>query len=383
MEPIYLDNAATTPIRPEVWQVMSQCAQECFANPSSNHLLGRRARQRLQDARAQLADAMGCAPDQLLFTGSGTEANNIAMLGFSSQIHKPGKKHVLVSTIEHKSVLEVSARLREQGADVDYVPADSSGTITLDAVRSAVRDETSLVSIAWVNNELGTIQPIEQIGEFLRGRGIAFHIDAVQALGKRSFRLDALPVDLMTFSAHKIGGPKGVGALYIAPGIELQPHTLGGPQERGLRAGTENLPGIVGFAQAAKLAAFEQPETTQKVSQIQAQFEESLVSSLGGGVSILGSEARRSPYITNALFNGVDSNYLLRKLDGFGICATAGSACQSASFTPSHVLLAIGLSRDLARSAVRFSFSGTTTNQDLAYVVESIKTIRQNLGFSA
>lgn len=379
MKYIYLDNAATTPVRDEAQRAMSACQHAAYANPSSTHPLGRMAHERLEGARETLATAIGCKPTELVFTSGGTESNNLAVLGLVTG-GSLAEKHVLVSAIEHKSVLEAANRLHELGASVEYLRPDSSGIVSADLVRSRVRANTVLVSVMLVNNEIGTCQPVDQIGDFLQGRGIAFHVDAVQAIGKVPLDLGKRPIDLATLSAHKIEGPRGIAVLFVRKGINLSAQLLGGPQERGFRAGTENVPGAVGFAEAARLAVSEQRHTSERLYRLRADFEDRVLSALGEHVTINGKTAPRSPHISSVLFRHVDSNYLIRRLGDFGICATSGSACQSASLAPSHVLLALGLPNDLAQSAVRFSFSRLTTAEELDYTVACLKTIHNDLG---
>jgi cysteine desulfurase len=379
MKYIYLDNAATTPIRDEARRAMSACERDSFANPSSMHPLGRMAHDRLEGARETLAAAVGCKPNQLVFTSGGTESNNLAVLGVAAGGNL-ADKHVLVSAIEHKSVLEAANRLHELGASVEYLRPDSSGIVSADLVRSRVQANTVLVSVMLVNNEIGTCQPVDQIGEFLRARGIIFHVDAVQALGKVPLDLSRRSIDLATFAAHKIEGPRGIAALFVGKGVNLSAQLLGGPQERGFRAGTENVAGAVGFAEAARLAVSEQKETSEKLYRLRAGFEDRVLSSLNGHVAINGSSATRAPHISSVLFRHVDSNYLIRRLADFGICATSGSACQSTSLAPSHVLLALGLPNDLAQSAVRFSLSRLTTVEELDYTADCLRAIHKDLG---
>ena len=381
MKYIYLDNAATTPIRDEARRAMSACERDAYANPSSMHPLGRMARKRLEYARETLSTAVGCKPNQLIFTSGGTESNNLALLGVVAGGNL-AEKHVLVSAIEHKSVLEAAHRLQELGVSVEYLRPDSSGIISADLVRSKVQSNTALVSVMLVNNEIGTCQPVDEIGEFLQSRRILFHVDAVQSLGKVPIDLNKRPIDLATFSAHKIEGPRGIGALFIGKGVHLVAQILGGPQEHGFRAGTENAPGAIGFAEAAHLAVSEQKETSEKLYRLRADFESRLLSSLHEHLAINGSSATRAPHISNVLFRHVDSNYLIRRLGDFGICATSGSACQSASLAPSHVLLALGLPNDLAQSAVRFSLSRHSTVEELDFTVDCLKTIHNDLGLT-
>lgn len=379
MNPIYLDHAATTPVRAEVLEAMLPYFTDKFGNPSSLHAFGRETRIALSRSRDRLAALLGASPSELLFTSGGTESDNTALFGAAAQ-YGQDKKHIITTQIEHHAVLHACERLEREGYDVTYLPVDETGLVRLSDLLSAIRDDTFLISVMYANNEVGTIQPIEQIGEFARDRGILFHVDAVQALGLLPLRLSELPVDLMSFSAHKIYGPKGVGALYVSKRISIEPLLFGGTQERKRRAGTENVAGIVGFAKAAELAIDAQEHNRRHVGLLREEMIQALSRELGtAAFTVNGHPSNVLPHILNVSFPGIDTETMLMSLDLEGIAAASGSACTSGSLELSHVLQAMGLPEDVMHSAIRFSFGLMQPVEQIRAAAEKIATISRRI----
>ncbi|MVO99621.1 cysteine desulfurase family protein [Paenibacillus lutrae] len=377
---IYLDHAATTPLHPEVLQAMIPYYTEHFGNPSSIHGYGRASRTALDRSRAAVSAAIGCSPADLLFTSGGTESNNTALYGIVKS-HKEQRPHMITTVIEHHAVLHPAGRLEKMGCDVTYLPVDMTGLIRVEDIERAIRPETVLISVMYVNNEIGTIQPIEEIGRLARSRGIAFHVDAVQALGKIRIDLSKLQVDLMSFSAHKINGPKGVGALYYdSRHLHLTPQILGGSQERRQRAGTENVAGIVGFAKSLEI--YNKMSDNYKElaigcrSSMDAVFHEELGPE---GFVVNGNPEHGVPHIYNVSFPGVHTETLLMSLDLEGIAAASGSACSSGSLELSHVLRAMQLPESVSGSAVRFSFGLGNSIDQIQTAARTTATIVKRL----
>jgi cysteine desulfurase len=381
MRGIYLDHAATTPLHPEVLEAMLPYLTEHYGNPSSIHSYGRASRTALNRARDGLAAIVGCKPGELVFTSGGTEGNNTALFGAVAyaKAKRPGvRPHIVTTTIEHHAVLHPCERLEELGVDVTYVDADPSGLVSPAAVEAALRPETSLVSVMYVNNEVGTVQPVEAIGALAKDRGIIVHVDAVQAFGKLPLQLGALPVDLVTLSAHKLYGPKGVGALYMSASLPLPPYLHGGNQERKRRSGTENVAGIVGMAKAAELFARTADIERQNayVEQLRAALVSKLNAALGADNMIVnGHPDLRVPHIVNISFPGLDTETLLMNLDLEGIAVSSGSACTSGSLETSHVLRAMHLPDDVTRSAIRFSFGLGNSIREIDAAAKKLETI--------
>lgn len=363
----YLDHAATTPVHPEVAEAMRPFLAEQFGNPSSLHRYGRTVREAVDEARETIAAHLGCRPGELVFTSGGTEADNLALFGVAWAARERGKgNHIVTSAVEHHAVLATCAFLEKLGFRVTYVPVDRYGEVDMGALEAALDDETVLISIMMGNNEVGTRQPIEAIGALARERGIWFHTDAVQAVAAEAVDLRALPVDLLTVSAHKINGPKGVGALYVAKDVPLTPLLHGGFQERRRRGGTENVPGIVGFAAAVRLLRRTLDQRVAAYRRLRETMVEELARRLGRERFVINGHPERAyPNILNVSFPGVDSETLLIRLDMAGVAASSGSACTAGSMQPSHVLRAMGLEERLVRSAVRFSFGYGTTEEDV------------------
>lgn len=379
MNSIYLDHAASTPIHPEVANAMMKIMTEQYGNASSVHMFGRDAKRLLNGARDRACVLLGCYPDELVFTGGGTESDNLALFGVSSLLSHKGK-HIITSSIEHHAILHTCDELERQGFRVTYLPVDSTGQVSLSDVEDAITDDTILISVMYGNNEVGTIQPIEEIGKLARSRDILFHVDGVQALGAVPISCRELPVDLMSFSAHKINGPQGVGALYVRRGLQLNARLYGGLQEKKRRAGTENIAGIVGFAQAIELVYDNLQERRDTYSLLRSTLLHALEREIGRESFIVnGHPTDFLPHILNISFPEVDSETLLMSLDMERIAAASGSACTSGSLELSHVLKAMGLPENVLRSAIRFSVGMGNTVEDMDNTAQIIGTILQRI----
>ncbi len=367
---VYLDNAATTRVRPEVLEAMLPYFTEHYGNPSSLYGIGRDAKKAVETARERIAKAIGSEPIEVFFTGSGTEADNWALKGVAQAYEKKGR-HLVTSAIEHHAVLHSCEALQKRGWVVTYLPVDADGLVDPAEVEKALRPDTVLCSIMFANNEIGTIQPIEEIGRICRARGVLFHTDAVQAAGAVAIDMKTLPVDLCSFSAHKIGGPKGVGALYVRRGVRLPSLLDGGAQERKRRAGTENVPGIVGFGRAFELAAAEQAESAARLAAIR---DAAIARVLGGipHVRLNGHPTKRLPGNANFSFRFIEGESLLLLLDMHGFACSSGSACTSGSLDPSHVLLAIGLPHEIAHGSLRVSFGKENSLDDVEPLFQAL-----------
>jgi cysteine desulfurase len=364
-DPVYLDYAATTPLRPEARDAMLDVLAHRWGNPSSVHRWGREARAALEDARARVAAVIGAAPAEVVFTRGGTEADNLAVLGRARTAAGP----VACSAIEHKAVLAASKAAAGDAGRLRVIPVDANGVVDVDALAGLVRSEApSLVSVMWASNEVGAVQPVERIAEICAGAGVPFHSDAVQALGKVPVRVDRVSVDTLAFSAHKLGGPRGGGVLFARRGTRLDPLLFGGGQERGLRPGTEDVAAAVAFAVAAELAEAEREETMARVGALRDRLEAGLCERIPG-LRINAAAAPRLPTISNLSVPGADPEMLLMALDLEGIAASSGSACSSGAVEPSHVLLAMGLPAELAGPSVRFSLGRDTTAEDIDRVI--------------
>jgi len=377
--PIYLDHHATTPLDPRVWEAMEPYGWEHFGNPSSLHAFGQRARQAVERAREQVAALLGAAAEEIVFTSGATEANNLAIQGVARSLADRGR-HLITGQTEHPAVLEVCRALEKEGFVVTYLPVDRTGQVAPEAVAGAITDETILVSLMLANNEIGTLHPLADIGRLIRERGVLFHCDAVQAVGKIPCRVDDLGVDLLSLSAHKMYGPKGVGALYVRhrrPRIRLAPLLHGGGQERGLRSGTLNVPGIVGLGAACELAGQVMAEEASRLTALRQRLWEGLRRELDS-VHLNGHPTERLPGNLNVAFEFVDSETLLLSLPH--IAASSGSACSSESMEPSHVLQAIGLREELIRGSIRFGLGRGNTAEEIdcvvADVAEAVRRLR-------
>jgi cysteine desulfurase len=371
----YLDYAATTPMLDEVVEAMTRVFRTDFGNPSSVHGYGRDARRAIEDARDAIAAAIGASPAEIVFTGGGTEADNLAIKGAASKLKASGR-HVIVTAFEHHAVLDPALYLRKQGFDVTVLPVPPSGVVSADAVAGAVRADTILVSVMTVNNEIGTIQPIAEIAEATKAvnPNTLVHTDAVQALGNIPVDLHLLGVDLASFAAHKLGGPKGVGCLFVRAHVPLEPLLHGGGQERGIRSGTMNVPGIAGFGVAAEIAAKEVHAKHDRLLQLRARLLDGLRAAVPD-VVVNGDLERRSANNLNICIPKADGETLILLLDEAGIACSSGSACASGAMDPSHVLLAIGTSRELAKGSLRFSLGRDSTEADVDAALEVLPRV--------
>jgi cysteine desulfurase len=376
---IYLDYAASAPIRPEAREAMLPFLEGRFGNPSSIHRFGREARAALEDARARLARVIGAQPAEVVFTRAGTEADDLAILGRARTL--PGSP-VAVTATEHKAVLASAHAAQAEGAPLIVLPVCGDGVVRMDAVDAALARKPAVVSVMWANNEVGTLQPVRQVGERCRAAGVAFHSDAVQALGKVPVRADQVAVDLLAFSAHKLGGPKGIGALYVRRGTQLRPLLYGGGQERGLRPGTEDVAGAAGFAAAAEAAEAAREAAMARIGALRDRLEAGLRARVPG-LLVNGAGAPRLPTVSNVSVPGADPEALLVSLDLQGIAASSGSACSSGAVEPSHVLTAMGIPAELAGPSVRFSLGWETTDAEIDRVLEVFPAVAERVRSAA
>ena len=369
-EPIYLDHAATTPVRPEVLEAMQPFFGPRFGNPSSLHRWGREARAALDEARERLATTLGAHPDELCFTSCGTEADNMALLGvWRSRREHDGRNAAVATPIEHKAVLGALHEVAHEGGEERLLRIHASGVVDDASFDTLVDDSAAVCSVMWVNNEIGVMQDVPALARRAHERGVTFHTDAVQAFGKVEINAKATPFDLLSISGHKIGAPKGIGALFIRRGTPVSPLMFGGSQDRGRRPGTENVAMAVGLARAAELTVAERVEECRRLAALREQLEAALLQSIPDAV-IHGRGAPRAPHVTSISVPGTDSESLLMALDLRGVACSAGSACQSGSITPSHVLTALGVPADLASAAIRMSLGSLTTDDGIARVAE-------------
>jgi cysteine desulfurase len=373
---VYADHGATTPVDPRVVDAMLPYFSKHFGNASSIHAWGQAAREAVDVAREQVARTIGCAPAEVIFTSGATEADNFALIGAALANEARGR-HIVISAIEHHAVLEPCRFLETRGLEVSYVPVDRTGRIDPDDVRRALRDDTILVSVMHANNEIGTIQPIAEVGQLVRGRGALMHTDAAQSAGILPVDVETLGVDLLSLSAHKRYGPKGVGALYVRKGSRLQRVQHGGAHERNRRAGTENVPAIVGLGEALRLAGDLMPQEADRLRRFRDRLRGALVEIRGAHLN--GDPEDGLPGTVSVSFEGTDSESLLMALDFRGIAASSGSACTSGSLEPSHVLQAIDLSPDVAKGTVRFSLGRGTTAEEVEYLAAVVPEIVEML----
>jgi len=368
-EPIYLDHAATTPVRAEVLDAMQPFFGPRFGNPSSVHRWGREARAALDEARERLGRCLGASPDEVCFTSCGTEADNMAVLGVWRARQAEGRRAVVTTPIEHKAVLAVAHEIAHEGGEERLVEMTRDGAVDDASFDELVRSDVAVCSVMWVNNEIGVVQDVPALAARAKARGVVFHTDAVQAFGKVDVDARRVPFDLASISGHKIGAPKGIGALYIRRGTPMHALMFGGAQDRGRRPGTENVAMAVGLARAAELAVAEREHECEKLGALRDRLEAALLARIPDAV-IHGRGGRRAPHITSVSVPGMDSESLLMALDLRGIACSAGSACQSGSITPSHVLTAIGVAPDLASAAIRMSLGALTTDACVDRVAE-------------
>jgi cysteine desulfurase len=375
MEPIYLDYAATTPVRPEVREAMLPYLGGTFGNPSSVHRWGRDAKVKLEDARARIAELIGSHPTEVIFTRGGTEADNLAIFG---RARKLPNTPIVCSAIEHRAVLMAARSVEAGGSPLRLLPVDEHGVVQVDSLAEVLSPTPALVSVMWANNEIGSVQPIAGLAALCAEAGVVFHSDAIQAFGKLNVRVDEVPLKMLSLSAHKIGGPKGVGALFVRKGVKIEPMIFGGGHERGLRAGTEDVAGAVGFATAAELALREREDTMRRLATLRDRLESALGERVPGlVVNALGAE--RLPTILNVSIPGANSELLLVMLDLEGIAVSSGSACSSGGVTPSHVLTSMGLGADVAGPSVRFSLGRETTSAEIDAVIDRFPPLMEKL----
>lgn len=368
---IYMDHAATTYLKPEVLEEMKPYLTDYFGNPSSMYSISRENKKAIDKARQQAASSINAKIEEIYFTGGGSEGDNWAIKG-AAMANRAKGRHVITTSIEHHAVLHTCEYLKQNGFDITCLNVDSEGKINLYELEKAFRKDTVLVSIMFANNEIGTIQPIKDVGRLCRQHGVLFHTDAVQAMGAVEIDVEDLNIDLLTMAAHKFYGPKGVGALYIRKGTKIDPYVHGGAQERGRRAGTENVAGIVGIGKAIEMAASNMEKESKRLEALRDEL-------INGLLEIEGSKLNgpwgndRLPGNVNVSFQGVEGEMLLMMLDGDGICASSGSACQAGSIDPSHVLKAIGLSDEMAKGSLRLTIGARTTREEIRFVIDKVK----------
>lgn len=374
---IYMDHAATTALAPEALQAMMPYLTEQFGNPSSIYKLGQQAKEAVETGRGEIAAFLNADPGEIYFTSGGSESDNWALIGIAEAYQQKGR-HIITSAIEHHAVLHTCKYLEERGFEITYLPVDENGLVSIEALEKEIRPDTILISIMAANNEIGTIQPIREIGSLAHSHGILFHTDAVQAFGHIPLDVKADHIDLLSASAHKMNGPKGIGLLYIRKGIRMKAFIHGGQQERGKRAGTENTAGVIGFAAAVRLAAEHMKERAEQECRIRDYMTERILKEIPYA-RLNGDSKRRLPNNINISFEFIEGESMLLLLANKGICGSSGSACTSGSLDPSHVLLAIGLPHEKAHGSLRLSIDHTTTKDDADYVIEQLKPIIEQL----
>ena len=374
---VYADHAATTPVHEAARKAMLHCLEEDYGNPSSLHSVGQRAREILDQARAEVAQCLNADPAEITFTGGGSEADNQALLTGALLGAKKGKKHLITTAFEHHAVLHTMKALEKQGFTVTYLDVHADGVVRLSDVAAAITDNTALVSVMMVNNEIGTIQPIQEIAKLCQDKGVLFHTDAVQAVGHIPVDVKALGVDMLSLAAHKFHGPKGVGALYCRKGIRPEILIQGGAQERGRRGGTENMPGIVGMAAALQEAVSNLNADMVYVTALRERLIEGLSQIPHSRLN--GSRNLRCPGTVNFCFEGIEGESLLLWLDAKGVAASSGSACTSGSLDPSHVLLALGLPHEIAHGSLRLSLSADNTEEEVAHILKVVPEVVEYL----
>ena len=373
----YFDNAATTPVREEVLQEILPYFREYYGNASSIYSIAKESKKALEAARAKVAAAIGATPDEIYFTAGGSESDNMALRGVVNASKKE-KKHIITTKIEHHAILHTAEFLETKGVDVTYLNVDEFGKISLEELENAIRPETVLISVMFANNEIGTIQPIAEIGEIAKKHGVLFHTDAVQAVGHVPIDVEKLQVDLLSMSGHKLGAPKGIGAIYIRKGTRISPLIFGGAQEKKLRAGTENIAGIVGLGKAAELAVAEMEETTKKLTALRDKLIHGILESIPDS-RLNGHPTDRLPGNCNISFSYIEGESLLLLLDALGIAASSGSACTSGSLDPSHVLMAIGLPHEIAHRSLRLTIDRENTEEQVDFILEKLPGLVQRL----
>ncbi len=374
---IYFDHAATTPVRTEVVEAMLPYFTQKYGNPSSIYSIGRESKKAIEESRETVARMIGAQPREIFFTGSGTEADNWAIKGVAYANRQKGK-HIITTAIEHPAVLHTCQYLESEGFEVTYLPVDPDGLVTAEQVREAIRPDTILISVMFANNEIGTIQPIAEIGKIAKEKGVYFHTDAVQAMGNVNINVEELNVDLLSMSSHKFYGPKGIGALYVRKGVKMTSFMHGGAQERGRRASTENVAAIVGIAKALEIASENMEQYNKKLVSLRDRTIEEIQKQIPF-IKLNGHRTKRLPGNVNFSFEFIEGESLLLMLDMKGIAASSGSACTSGSLDPSHVLLAIGLPHEIAHGSLRITFGDDNSDADVDYLMEVLPPIVQRL----
>lgn len=376
MNVIYVDNNATTQVAPEVLEEMLPYFNEFYGNPSSMHTFGGMVEHKIVEARERLADLLGASPDEIIFTSCGTESDSTAIR--AAILSNPDKKHILTSRVEHPAVKNLFEYLSKNGYRVTFVPVDRKGRLDLDYLYKNLGEDTAIVSVMWANNESGVIFPIEEIGGVLKEKGIVFHTDAVQAVGKIPIDLNNVDVDMFSLSGHKFHGPKGVGALYVRKGTKYSPFLIGGHQEKGRRGGTENVASIIGLGKASELAAANLSDENIRVKRLRDKLEAELLNRIPNSI-VNGDRENRLPNTTSIAFEYVEGEAILLMMDEFGICASSGSACTSGSLEPSHVLRAMGVPFTAAHGSIRFSLSIYNTEEEIDIIIEKLPPIIERL----
>lgn len=373
---IYFDNNATTQVAPEVLEAMLPFFKDMYGNASSMHSFGGQVGKHIATAREQIADLLGALPDEILFTSCGTESDNTAVI--SAIETQPEKKHFITTRVEHSAMLAMGDYLEKKGYEVTYISVDSKGQLDLAELEAAIRPDTALVSTMFANNETGTIFPVAKIADIVKSKGVLFHVDAVQAVGKEIIDLQKLPIDFLALSGHKLHAPKGIGVLYIRRGTRFRPFLRGGHQERGRRAGTENAPYIIGLGKACELAGSNILKERTEVARLRDMLEQGILAKIDHAI-VNGDREHRLPNTTSIAFEAVEGEAILLMLDQFGICASSGSACTSGSLEPSHVLRAMGVPFNYAHGSIRFSLSRYSTEEEVKKVIEVTPKIIENL----
>jgi cysteine desulfurase len=373
---IYVDNNATTQVAPEVLEEMLPYFNEYYGNPSSMHTFGGMVEHKIVEARERLAGLLGASPDEIIFTSCGTESDSTAIR--AAILSNPDKKHILTSRVEHPAVKNLFEYLSKNGYRVTFVPVDRKGRLDLDYLYDNLSEDTAIVSIMWANNESGVIFPIEEIGKVLKEKGIVFHTDAVQMVGKIPIDLKNVDVDMLSLSGHKLHGPKGVGALYVRKGTKYSPFLIGGHQEKGRRGGTENVASIIGLGKASELAAANLSDERIMVKRLRDKLETELVNRIPNAI-VNGDRENRLPNTTSIAFEYVEGEAILLLMDEYGICASSGSACTSGSLEPSHVLRAMGVPFTAAHGSIRFSLSIYNTEEEIDFIIEKLPPIIERL----
>lgn len=377
MKKIYLDNAATTALSPKVLEAMMPYLTKIYGNASSPHSFGQEARRGVEAAREKVAAALGADASEIIFTGCGTESDNTVLFGVAEKYKKKGN-HIITTNVEHHAILHTCDALARRGYEITYLPVDEYGLITPEQVAAAITDKTILVSVMFANNEVGTIMPIPEIAKVCHERGVLFHTDAVQAVGHVPINVKEMGIDMLSLSAHKFHGPKGVGALYLKKGIRLPSYIIGGEQEKGRRAGTENVAGIVGLGAAIEIAAANLEESAARMTRLRDKLISGILSTIPE-VKLNGHPTKRLPNNANVSIKYIEGESILLMLDMNGIAASSGSACTSGSLDPSHVLLALGLTHEVAHGSVRMTLSDETTEEEIDYVLKTLPEVAKKL----